>query len=86
MAQWIRENVDDARVVIITDRDEIDEQIELGFKDAGEKIQRAKSGSKLIKMLNNAEPWLICTLIHKFGNKSDDETLTIGDQKNIIFR
>lgn len=81
MAQWIRENVDDARVVIITDRDELDEQIELGFKDAGEKIERAKSGSKLIKMLNNAKPWLICTLIHKFGNKSDDETLTIGDKK-----
>mgnify|MGYP000429440333 FL=1 len=66
LAQWIRENVSDARVVIITDRDELDKQIESGFKDVGEQIQRAKSGGKLIEMLNAAEPWLICTLIHKF--------------------
>ena len=71
LAQWIRENVNDARVVIITDRDELDKQIESGFKDVGEQIQRAKSGGKLIEMLNAAEPWLICTLIHKFGNKNE---------------
>ena len=83
LAQWIRENVQDARVVIITDRDELDEQIELGFKDAGEKIHRAKSGYQLINMLNTANPWLICTLIHKFGNKSEEELISVGDKKAI---
>lgn len=34
LAQWIRENVENARIVIITDRDELDKQIESGFKDA----------------------------------------------------
>lgn len=81
LAQWIRENVEDARVVIITDRDELDKQIENGFKDAGEQIKRATSGDKLIGMLNAAEPWLICSLIHKFGNKSDGDTISVGGKK-----
>ena len=81
LAQWIRENVEDARVVIITDRDELDKQIENGFKDAGEQIKRATSGDKLIGMLNAAEPWLICSLIHKFGNKNDGDTISVGGKK-----
>ena len=81
LAQWIRENVEDARVVIITDRDDLDKQIENGFKDAGEQIKRATSGDKLIGMLNAAEPWLICSLIHKFGNKSDGDTISVGGKK-----
>ena len=81
LAQWIRENISDARVVIITDRDELDKQIESGFKDAGEQIRRAKSSGKLIEMLNAAEPWLICTLIHKFGNKNDGDAISVGNKK-----
>ena len=81
LAQWIRENVEDARVVIITDRDELDKQIESGFKDAGEQIKRAKSGSELVGMLNAADPWLICSLIHKFGNKNDAEAISVGGKK-----
>ena len=83
LAQWIRENVNDARVVIITDRDELDKQIESGFKDAGEKIKRAKSGGQLIEMLNAADPWLICTLIHKFGNKNEGESVSVGGKKAV---
>jgi type I restriction enzyme R subunit len=80
LAQWIHENIDNARVVIITDRDELDKQIEDNFKDAGEKgIERAKSGQNLIDMLNNAAPWLICTLIHKFGSKNTaDDGMVYG--------
>ena len=81
LAQWIRENIEDARVVIITDRDELDKQIENGFKDAGEQIRRARSGSELIGMLNASEPWLICSLIHKFGNKNDNEAIFVGSKK-----
>ena len=81
LAQWIRENVENARIVIITDRDELDKQIESGFKDAEAKIERAKSGERLIEMLNAANPWLICTLIHKFGNKNDKEAIHVGGKK-----
>lgn len=83
LAQWIRENVTDARVVVITDRDELDKQIESGFKDAGEKIRRVRSGAQLVSMLNEAEPWLICTLIHKFGSKNDQGGISVGGRKAV---
>lgn len=82
LARWIVANIDDARVVVITDRDELDKQIEGNFKDTGEKIVRAKSGADLIEALNEATPSLICSLIHKFGNNSDDNTIIVGGRRS----
>ena len=73
LTKWIRENVKDARVLIITDRTELDGQIEGVFKGVNEDIYRTKSGADLITQLNDTKPWLICSLIHKFGGKDDDE-------------
>lgn len=81
LAKWIREHETDARVVVITDRDELDKQIEAGFKGVDEAIERSESGDALIQMLNNANPWLICTLIHKFGNKNDSDLPEVGNKK-----
>ena len=52
LAKWIRENVKDARVLIITDRTELDEQIEKVFFGVNEEIYRTKSGADLIAKLN----------------------------------
>lgn len=73
LAKWIRENVPDARVLIITDRTELDEQIETTFKGVKEDIYRTKSGADMISVLNTTTPWLICTLIHKFGRKEETD-------------
>lgn len=81
LAKWIREHEQDARVVIVTDRDELDKQIEAGFKGVDEIIERALSGEALIRMLNKANPWLICTLIHKFGNKTDSDSPEVGNKR-----
>ena len=67
----------DARVLIITDRTELDEQIEKVFKGVNEDIYRTKSGADLIATLNATTPWLMCSLIHKFGGKEDGEE--VGD-------
>ena len=67
LAKWIRENVQDSRVLIITDRTELDEQIEKVFGGVEETILRTKNGADLVTVLNQAAPWLICSLIHKFG-------------------
>ena len=68
LAKWIRENVQDGRVLIVTDRTELDEQIEKVFKGVGEKnIYRTDSGADLISTLGDTNPWLICSLVHKFG-------------------
>ena len=67
LAKWILENKPQARVVIITDRDELDKQIERVFTDAGETICRTSSGSDLMSQLGQATPRLLCSLVHKFG-------------------
>lgn len=71
IAKWLREYNPNARVLIITDRDELDKQIEKVFKGVDEDIVRTKSGADLIEKLNATSPWLICSLIHKFGNKEE---------------
>jgi type I restriction enzyme R subunit len=73
LARWIRENVKDARVLIITDRTELDEQIEKVFKGVNEDIYRTKSGQDLINKLNATTPWLFCSLIHKFAGKEEGD-------------
>jgi type I restriction enzyme, R subunit len=73
LARWIREHVKDTRVLIITDRIELDEQIEKIFKGVNEDIHRTKSGKDLVDRLNAAEPWLICSLIHKFAGKEEGD-------------
>lgn len=73
LAKWIREHITDSRVLIITDRDELDKQIENVFKGVDEKIIRTKSGADLINRLNSTEDWLLCSLIHKFRNKDEGD-------------
>ncbi|MEZ0181917.1 type I restriction endonuclease subunit R [Flavobacterium oncorhynchi] len=72
LAKWILENNADARVIILTDRTELDKQIERVFNDAGEPIKRTGSGRELLNQLTQPKPRLLCSLIHKFGRKSED--------------
>ncbi|TVL98578.1 MAG: restriction endonuclease subunit R [Candidatus Brocadia sp. WS118] len=72
LAKWILENNPNARVVIITDRDELDKQIERVFTEAGEKIVRTGSGKELMEQLGNSLPRLLCSLVHKFGRQGVD--------------
>lgn len=79
LAKWIRSNIDDSRVVIITDREELDEQIEKLFLGVEENIYRTKSGHDLIDSLQDKQKMLVASLVHKFGSKqknsNDDEYL-----------
>ncbi len=69
LAKWILENNPNARVVLITDRDELDKQIERVFTESGEEIRRSTSGRDLLNQLGQAKPRLLCSLVHKFGRK-----------------
>ena len=73
LAKWILENNPNARVAIITDRDELDKQIEGVFTEAGEAIKRTSSGRDLMNQLGQATPRLLCSLVHKFGRKDVDD-------------
>lgn len=79
LAKWIRENMTDARVLLLTDRVELDEQIERVFNGVDEKMHRAKNGKDLMRQLNTKEQWLIGSLVHKFGRFSDNPNQNVDD-------
>ena len=69
LAKWIRElRSVDGRVLIVTDRTELDEQIEKVFTGVDEDIYRTKSGADLVEALRDPAKSLICSLVHKFGS------------------
>ena len=77
LSKWIKENIPDSRILIITDRDELDVQIEQVFAGVNEHIVRIRRGSELIQKINETTPVMMCSLIHKFGKKNkrnDDES------------
>lgn len=73
LSKWIKENIPDSRILIITDRDELDLQIEQVFAGVEENILRMHKGSELISKINDTLPTLMCSLIHKFGRKGNSE-------------
>ena len=81
LAKWIRENVTNSRVLIITDRTELDEQIERVFKGVNEDIHRTNSGNDLAAALADPAKWLICSLIQKFGKSG---AISDGDVEKYV--
>jgi type I restriction enzyme R subunit len=71
LAKWILEQDHEARVLIITDRDELDKQIEKVLTNAGvigatDTSPRITSRQEFIEKLTATTPRLLCALIHKF--------------------
>lgn len=73
LARWIRENRPDARILVVTDRKELDEQIEDVFGNTGDKVRRAKSGADLLAALADPKERVVSSLVHKFGRREEDE-------------
>ena len=74
LSKWILSNNPKARVLIITDREELDDQIEKSYRGVDETIVRTKSGQDLVNRLNSYEDSLICSLVHKFGKCGGEAT------------
>jgi len=72
LSKWVLSNNPNARVLVVTDRDELDEQIEKTYIGVNEKIVRTKSGRDLIERLNKYDDSLICSLVHKFGKRGGE--------------
>ena len=71
LAKWLLEHDPDARILIITDRDELDKQIEgvmknAGVIGAGSPSPRITSRAEFLQKLGAATPRLLCALVHKF--------------------
>lgn len=74
LSKWIKENRSDSRILIITDRDELDMQIEQVFAGVDEKIVRIRRGSELVQKINDTSPVMMCSLIQKCGKKKKNSS------------
>lgn len=70
LAAYIKDSFPDPRVVVLTDRTELDLQLSSALSRAGNTLHRATSQEDLLRTLQGGEAWLITTLIHKYGNRS----------------
>jgi type I restriction enzyme R subunit len=71
LAKWLLEYDPEARILVVTDRDELDKQIEGVMKNAGtigenSPPPRIASRAELVGKLGATTPRLLCALIHKF--------------------
>ena len=71
LAKWLLEHDPDARVLVVTDRDELDKQIEGVMRNAGvigenDDSPRIRSRADFLDKLRETTPRLLCALLHKF--------------------
>jgi len=71
LAKWLLEHDPEARILVVTDRDELDKQIEGVMKNAGvvgenSPSPRITSRAEFVAKLGATMPRLLCALIHKF--------------------
>lgn len=83
LAAYIKANFDDPRVLVITDRTELDVQLSGDFGSAGNNLHQATSQLDLLQTLQDGKEWLITTLIHKFGKHSKQQTTSESNSTRI---
>ena len=71
LAKWLLEHDPQARILIVTDREELDKQIVGVMQDAGvigaeSPSPRVSSRADLVHKLGSPAPRLLCALLHKF--------------------
>lgn len=80
LAKWILENNPNARVAVVTDRDELDKQMLRNMRACGllsesrkDGFYQASSGRDLMDKLCDTLPRVVSSLVHKFGKKDVDD-------------
>jgi len=81
-ALTLHPNIQNPRVILVTDRVNLDKQIWGTFHGCGKTVQRAKSGKGLIRLIKQSNTDLITTVINKFETVSDEK---ITDDNPNIF-
>lgn len=81
LASLIKKTIPSSRIIVVTDRNQLDEQIHKTFLKTGIESKRARSGKHLIELLQNGE-MVITTLVQKF--RAPDEKNVIIDTKDIF--
>jgi len=91
MVMFVRALIEDPkiinpRVLIVTDRKDLDRQILGTFKNAGlkKKVKQAKSGEDLLDLIKSKDTSVVTTLIHKFQSASRKRADFIDKDENIF--
>lgn len=86
LAKWALEHLTDARILLITDRTELDDQIRDVFRGVGEEVHQPGSATQLIEALGSAKHRIVCSLVHKFGATSqpDDTNPAVVDYARLL--
>jgi len=82
LAKVIKRTIVESKVIIVTDRKDLDKQIHNTFNNSEVKAVRAKSGKHLVALLQSGNS-VITTLIHKF-EKVKNEHVTFDDPNTFI--
>lgn len=79
-------NIINPRVLIVTDRKDLDRQILGTFKNAGlkKKVKQARSGEHLLGLIKDKDNSVITTLVHKFQSASRKRADFIDPDQNIF--
>ncbi len=93
IAKWLLEHDPHARVLIVTDRDELDKQIEGVMRNSGvigeeAPSPRITSRAELVEKLCAAAPRLLCALVHKFpaSKKAKDDDRAVYEGVNQVLQ
>jgi len=68
LAKGITLDIGASKVVLVTDRVDLDDQIYTTFRHCGREVKQAKSGKNLAKLLQDARATIVTTIIDKFEN------------------
>ncbi|OUD36302.1 type I restriction endonuclease subunit R [Flavobacterium sp. FPG59] len=71
------------RIIVVTDRIDLDNQIYKTFKNCGKSVEKAKSGSDLIELLQDKGNEIITTIIDKFQTATKN-TSFIDNSENLF--
>lgn len=79
----LESKISNPKVVVVTDRIDLDKQISDTFKSCGKQVRKATSGEDLVNILKENKENIVTTVINKFQSASRKSKL-IKDSKNIF--
>lgn len=80
----LEQGIPNARIVIVTDRIDLDEQIWKTFHQCGRDPVQARTGPHLIELLKDRHVGVITTLIQKFGAAARDSREFLVEDDNLF--